>query len=266
MSSVGRLLLRLSQWRDTRRYRSVLLNGSNVYAQKCLADAGERKTIVSTLAFREGPVFRVRDGLSAVHTFCEIFLEDHYPKRFLKTASVVVDVGANIGLFSYYARLHASSGARVLALEADPATFALLTENVRELGVDCFANAAASFEGAIDFFSSPISGWSSSFPVMGAAGGQKVTVPTVILSRLLTNAGIRSIDFLKIDVEGAEYDILLGDTELLRFDIKCLVVEVDRSPRDTRYEFPFLLHRLRDKFSTVLERKPHSGFPLLICY
>ena len=264
MRSLGSVLLQLNRWRDAGRYRSVLRNGSEVYEQNCLSNSGERKSIISTLEFRRGPLFRVRDGLSAAHTFYEIFLEDHYPRRLLRNASVVVDVGANIGLFSYYSRLHASA-ARIFAFEADPKTFALLSENMRGLGVDCLQRAVASFDGQIEFFSSPISGRSSSYPVMGAADGQSVKVSTVRLSRFLKQADIRCVDFLKVDVEGAEYDVLLGDAELLNLDIKCLVVEVDRVPRDETYEFRSLVERLRGKFRTVIERKQDSAFPLLIC-
>jgi FkbM family methyltransferase len=265
MKSLGSLLLQLNQWRDAQRYRSVLRNGSEVYEQNCLSNSGERRSIVSTLEFRRGPSFRVRDGHSAAHTFYEIFLEDHYPRRLLRNAAVVVDVGANIGLFSYYSRLHAS-GARIFAFEADPATFALLSANVRGLRVDCWQCAVASFDGEIEFFSSPVSGWSSLYPVMGAAEGQMVKVSTVLLSRFLKHADIGCIDFLKVDVEGAEYDILLGDAELLSLDIRCLVVEVDRVPRDKRYEFRALVQKLQGKFRTVIERKQDSDFPLLICH
>lgn len=100
---------------------------------------------------------------------------------------------------------------------------------------------------------------------MGAAGGQRVKVPTVLLSRFLKHADIRSIDFLKVDVEGAEYDVLLGDAELLDLDINCLVVEVDRVARDKKYDFRSMVQKLRGKFRTVIERKQDSDFPLLIC-
>jgi hypothetical protein len=71
---------------------------------------------------------------------------------------------------------------------------------------------------------------------------------------------------LKVDVEGAEYDIVLGDEELLSFDIRCLVVEVDRHPRDKRYEFRSMVEKLRNRFGTVIERKRDSNFPLLVCH
>jgi hypothetical protein len=70
---------------------------------------------------------------------------------------------------------------------------------------------------------------------------------------------------LKIDVEGAEYDIVLGDGGLLGLDIQCLAVEVDRFPRDERYEFPSMIAALQARFRTVAVRKPRSSFPLLIC-
>src|SRR5262245_32176583 len=103
---IGRLLLKLRQRQTIRKYESFLKNGADVYLQNCAADSGVLETTIQSLDFVGGGSFKIRDGLSAAHTFSEIFVEDHYPRRLLRGAHVVVDVGANIGLFSSYARRH----------------------------------------------------------------------------------------------------------------------------------------------------------------
>jgi FkbM family methyltransferase len=262
MSIAGRALYRFNQWREAKPYKALLQNGSEVYQQKQLDDAGRRETLINGLHFRNGPNFKIRDGAGAAHIFYEIFLRDQYPKAMLKDAQTIVDVGANIGLFSYYARLNAPK-ARILAIEADPDTFAVLDFNLADQNVERLHQAAASESGAIDFYSSGISGWSSRYAVLGAQDARKVSVPSEPLSATLRKHGIEQIDFLKVDVEGAEYDILLGDGELWAIPIRNLVVEVDRSPRDKRYELEQMLSLLRLKFRSV--EVGQGTYPLVTC-
>jgi FkbM family methyltransferase len=265
MKSVGAIVLQFLQWRESQRYRSRLQNGDTVYRQKCLVDCGSRENIITELAFQDGTTLSARDGVSAAHVFHEIFLQDHYPRRMLQNAKIIIDIGANVGLFSYYARLHAPHS-RIIAFEADPTTFSILQSNMNALSVECFHNAVASSAGDLEFYCSPVSGWSSAYPVMGAANGQMVKVPTVRLSQFIKQSGINQIDFLKIDVEGSEYDILLGDSELWSAaSISCLAVETDRTPRDTKYEYDDMLQELHSRFRIVKERKTQSSFPLLVC-
>jgi FkbM family methyltransferase len=266
MKSIGARVLQFRQWREGQRYRSVLRNGDAVYRQKCLIDGGSTENIIAELAFRDGTTLSATDGVSAAYVFYEVFLEDHYPKRMLRNAKIIVDIGANVGLFSYYARLQAPHS-RIIAFEPDPATFSVLEKNVKPSSVQCFHNAVASFDGILEFYCSPVSVWSSVYSVMGAANGQMVKVPTVRLSQFIKQSGINHIDFLKIDVEGSEYDILLGDSELWSVaTISCLAVETDRTPRDAKYQYKDMLQQLRSRFRIVEERKTQSSFPLLVCY
>jgi FkbM family methyltransferase len=262
--AVGSAKLRFHQWCEAMRYDALLTNGDHVLEQKRNDDAGKRASLIRTLDFKNGPSFAVRDGASAAHTFAEIFLEDCYPRELLVGAETIIDVGANIGLFSYYARRQAPA-ARIFAFEADPATFKLLVENTRHLSVDCSHRAVASCDDEIEFFSAPISAWSSMYAVLGAAGGERVKVRATRLSEFVRQREIRQIDVLKIDVEGAEYDILLGDTKLWKTSIKALLVEVDRQPRDTRYAYESLRRHLADRFARIESPNWRSDYPLLIC-
>lgn len=151
----------------------------------------------------------------------------------------------------------------ILAFEADPDTFAVLSRNLSGQDVMLFHRAAASVPGTIDFYSSDTSGWSSRFPVLGAANARKVSVRAEPLSATLKAMSLNRIDFLKVDVEGAEYDILLGDKPLWDIKIGALVVEVDRTPRDTRYAMRDLVDFLKARFQLVNVGTGH--FPLVTC-
>ena len=64
--------------------------------------------------------------------------------------------------------------------------------------------------------------------VVGAQDAARVRVPCGRLSRCLCERGIRRVDFLKVDIEGAEYEMLIEDEPLWDTEIRALVVEVDR--------------------------------------
>jgi hypothetical protein len=71
---------------------------------------------------------------------------------------------------------------------------------------------------------------------------------------------------LKIDVEGAEYEMLLEDDGLLSFDIGSIVMEIDKNPREgIQHTFPELMDFLRKKFSNVAEKKG-GRFPIYHCW
>jgi hypothetical protein len=99
--------------------------------------------------------------------------------------------------------------------------------------------------------------------VLGAANATKVAVRTEPLSETLRARRIDRIDFLKVDVEGAEYDILLGDKKLWNLPIANLIVEVDRTPRDARYSWDDLVSFLKTKFVNISFGT--GNYPLVTC-
>jgi FkbM family methyltransferase len=265
---IGRLLLRAGQYLERRRYNSILVNGDEVWAQNARNDEGDTSNSIRELAFRNGTHFSIRDALSAAHTFREIFLNGDYDVPYLSNARTIVDVGANIGLFSYFASLK-SPNAAIHALEADPATFAVLEKNLAGVQNGHFfpVNLAASSEpGMIDFYSSTVSGWSSRYPVLGAQEGHHIKIPSVRLSDYLREKEVSVVDVLKVDVEGAEYDILLGDSDLWKLNIRSLVAELDKNPRtQERGTFAQMLDFLRLKFANVQEAKG-GEYPVYYCW
>lgn len=116
----------------------------------------------------------------------------------------IIDCGANIGLSAiYFHRLYPQ--AEILAFEPDPAIFDILEKNVSA------ANASDKIK-RVQACLSDTNGEVNFYPD-GADGGtishaddtvQAVKVPAVLLSDYLT----KPVDFLKIDIEGAEYDVL----------------------------------------------------------
>jgi amino acid adenylation domain-containing protein/FkbM family methyltransferase len=171
----------------------------------------------------------------------EIFAEGAYLRHGveLPDGACVVDVGANVGLFTLYVKQRCPAS-RVLAFEPIPAIFDKLRANVALHAlqqVELFACALAEREGTAPYTFYP--GWSAmsgryadiedeltltrtvlAREPLGAAdvealiagrfAGEVVECPQQTLSQVLREHQVEWIDLLKIDVEKSELDVLRG--------------------------------------------------------
>ncbi|ABL79111.1 FkbM family methyltransferase [Thermofilum pendens] len=155
---------------------------------------------------------------------------DEFIRSALSPGDVFVDVGANVG---YYTLLGVLRGARVVAMEPVPQTVAVLKANLRLngfSGVIVVDKCAWSTRGRVTLFvpSGRYYGLSSAYHDRGVKGSL-VGVEAVRLDDVLR--GFDRIRLVKLDVEGAEYDVLKGmESVLERVDF--IVVEVSRRAKD----------------------------------
>jgi FkbM family methyltransferase len=174
------------------------------------APTGSKADILRNLALpgqtRMG--FRVNhfDRPTLNHLYREIFCRQHYYFRADKTAPVVLDCGANLGMASLYFKwLYPES--RVQAFEPDPATFKLLQENIKQNHLDVDAHNCALWDEdtEVDFYvdsTKPGTLLMSTDRTRGQGG--PIKVPGRKLSEFIEGP----VDFLKLDVEGAEHRVL----------------------------------------------------------
>ena len=125
---------------------------------------------------------------------------------------VIVDVGANVGQFCWACRMF-YPGARILSIEADPATFAALARNTEGLpGVERRNIGVAARDGVLPFTR-------SASPLESSFGGDvpdptgSVDLPVASLDHVCENLG--HIDLLKVDVEGFENEVIAGAPAVL---------------------------------------------------
>jgi FkbM family methyltransferase len=119
----------------------------------------------------------------------------------------IIDCGANIGMSVIFFKSMYPE-AEVVAFEPDPRTFARLEENVRanRLSDVRLVNAAlAASPGTVHFYSDTRADGSIVASLDPARGGSlALAVQAVTLSSFIEGP----VDFLKVDVEGAEYDLV----------------------------------------------------------
>ncbi len=154
----------------------------------------------------------------------------------LRTGGVFVDVGANLGWFSLLIGAHRPD-ARVWALEPVPDTAAELADNLAAAnlpGVEVIRVAAGPRRGNAVFTTHADNAYAHQSGLDGVRLGQaevgRVTCEVVPLDELWAERGRPRVDAVKVDVEGAEADVLHGATALLRRDRPLLVVEAPTDP------------------------------------
>jgi FkbM family methyltransferase len=139
----------------------------------------------------------------------------------LKPGFTFVDLGANAGLFSVIAAKQVGATGLVYSIEPGQREQRLLRQNVelnRLTNVICIDQAVSDSEGEAEFAVSQDGAMNSlaknSHPGQKIIEWKKVQLTT--LDRLVEQHRIANIDFIKMDVEGAEVNVLAGAGETIR--------------------------------------------------
>ncbi len=135
---------------------------------------------------------------------------------------VLVDVGANVGLYTALAMHNLGAGGRVVAVEPRPQSFSFLEKTIaanhRQDGpcVDAFRIAAATEPGARLLFQNPENKADNRVYSAEDREWNGIEVEAMRLDDVLAAQGIFEINFLKMDVQGYEQMVLGGIKETLR--------------------------------------------------
>ncbi|KQU54806.1 hypothetical protein ASG72_04115 [Bosea sp. Leaf344] len=159
--------------------------------------------------------------------------------RTLQPGMVAFDVGANLGYYTLLFADRVGPTGKVIAIEPNPATFDLLQETVALNGFDrtvTLVQAAASdcSQEALELFVPFGEPKNATVAFDGGArpAELRVSVPGVSIDHL--TAGLERVDFLKIDVEGAEPGVLRGMMGTIARFKPTIVLEFNAA----RYEDP----------------------------
>jgi FkbM family methyltransferase len=144
-------------------------------------------------------------------------------------ADVVIDGGANIGLFTVLAASRVGAGGHVIACEPSPATMTLLRTNVARNAfghVSLREVALAEAPGRLELeVFDPGSGYSSFAPA-ASGSGTRVEVEVTTLDAVAGEA-LERVKLVKLDVEGAELRALRGASELIARARPDFIVELE---------------------------------------
>jgi FkbM family methyltransferase len=133
--------------------------------------------------------------------------EKHFPPH-IPPGSVVLDVGANIGCYTFtFAKLVGPTGL-VVAVEPTDRAFAKLRNNV---ALNSFANIRCLQVGLSDRDVGDVDvSFQSSFPLNGRPPSSTQSVRLVTLDTLVSELRLDRVDFIKVDVDGYEAKVFAG--------------------------------------------------------
>ena len=176
------------------------------------------------LRLHHGEQIRIEE-LTDLKAFWQIFLRRVY--RVQADDKVIMDLGANIGVFTLYAA-RCAPHAKVLSLEPFPSTFGRLVITVRGHNLDdrvkCLNFAATGTDGARVMPDASVP--SQRRALASAANGEEGTQVTGrTLEALLSENQLPQVDLLKMDIEGSEYEVLLSTPRSVLARIRRIAME-----------------------------------------
>lgn len=192
-----------------------------------VTDYFKLKTGQTLYKLRDGSKYLLRAGSNDRNIFNEIMVHKLYnPAGFeIKNGDVVVDIGAHIGIFSIFASKNAI---KVYSFEPFPENFHLLCENIRanqKKNIMTMNKAVSLVSGKRNLFVDIENRGGHSFYSNVGRKKSHILVETISLEDFFTQQQITKVDFLKMDCEGEEYEILFNCPSDLLSKIKKISME-----------------------------------------
>lgn len=191
-----------------------------------------------------------------VHCLKEIFFEKSYAFETNKENPYIIDCGSHIGMSILFYKTTFKS-ATIKGFEPDKVNFEILKKNINGWGYS-----------DIEIFPNPV--WNNNeeiiFETEGAMGGKinpnqsdkKLTqkLKAIRLADLLNT----EIDFLKIDIEGAEFEVILDCKEKLHF-VKNLFIEFHSNFQE-EYKLVEILSILKNSGFNFYIKEANNIYPI----
>ena len=210
---------------NAKRLKNVIFNinyGGIDYKESIKLNGQSRSLVINS---KKVNLSNMGDALFPIVT--EIFFDKIYERDFvrLNNNDVVVDIGANYGVFSLYAQLF--NPKKVYAVEPLKSTFDNMVKNISDYGVVCINKAISDKEGFERFTVTDVNG--DNFLSKNSIDRKSLKediVETTTINNLINDYKIEKIDFLKVDCEGGELDLFNTiDKEYLSNNISKIALE-----------------------------------------
>ncbi len=167
-----------------------------------------------------------------LHEFKEIFMEECYTYKLkgLPVKPRIIDIGANVGFFAIFAA-STFPEATIYAYEPIAVNFEQLRHNQKlnpQANIQCFKIAVCSHTGDVALTFDPNDSFTTAASILKNPGTGHITqhVPCTSLFDIFKSHRLDACELIKIDCEGAEYDILYSCPEAVLRRIDQMVIEV----------------------------------------
>ncbi len=206
--------------------------------------------------------------MSMLTLILAIVIDDQYGlKTFKKSYSTIIDAGAQIGVFSVYAN-YFNPNATIYSFEPSKKIFNLLAKNTQNSqNIKIFNLALGESEKTINLLTgnkNPLYGGDAienSEMVLNQKekflNTEEIKMTTI--DKLVETNNIQSVDFIKIDTEGYEKNILLGAKETIKKFSPIIVCSAYHLKND-KIEIPKLIKSIDNNYQYHLTKKWEEDF------
>lgn len=202
----------------------------------------------------DGNTVEFNNGPELLHSLKEIYIEEVYKVKFDSDMPRILDCGANIGLAALYFKKN-YPGAIITAFEPDPLNFQFLKKNIENnnlKNVELRNEAVWTENTTIQFASDGTLG-------SKIAGSQQHTDMVNVAAIRLKDLLNEKTDFLKLDIEGAEYEVLKDCRDSLG-NITHLFIEF-HGYFDKMYQLTDILQMVQDKGFVYYIKEATNVYP-----
>jgi|SRR3989344_1266078 len=196
-----------------------------------------------------------------------IILDQYHAEQFFKKDFIVIDAGANSGVFSVFAA-HLAPQGRIYSFEPVANTFENLKKNTRDYpGITCINSGLGDEISQKNIFVNSRSTLGSVFedsPFYRTRSDWKEheSASIMTIDAFVAENNIPRIDFIKIDTEGYEAKILNGAKESIRKWKPVIAMSAYHNPND-KEDLPRIVKKIYPHYICELHREHEEDF---ICY
>jgi FkbM family methyltransferase len=204
-----------------------------------------------------GKNIKFSDNEAFIGMVNEIFIKKNYMFISQTNSPLILDCGANIGLSTiFFKQIYPNS--KIICFEPDPKIYDLLKYNLNQFNYDDIQifNSAVWVRDEKLIFESDKS-WGGK--IVSENNNKTITIDAINLNKYLAY----EVDFLKIDIEGAEYEVIKNSSELILKNVKNIFFEW-HSLSDKKQKLGELLHLFEsNNFRYHLKEASPKGAPFI---
>jgi FkbM family methyltransferase len=204
-----------------------------------------------------GKDIKFSDNEAFIGMVNEIFIKKNYMFISQTNSPLILDCGANIGLSTiFFKQIYPK--AIIICFEPDPKIYELLKYNLNQFNYDDIQifNSAVWVRDEKLIFESDKS-WGGK--IVDKNNGKTISIDAINLNKYLDS----KVDFLKIDIEGAEYEVIKNCSDLILKNVKNIFFEW-HSFSDKKQKLGELLHLFEtNNFRYHLKEASPKGAPFI---
>lgn len=150
------------------------------------------------------------------------FLLNGSYRNVLNKAKVIVDAGANIGMFCLICQ-SVNQNVRMVAIEPEDGNFSILKKNLKGRDIICYKNGLWNKKTNLCVMQSDTGAWG--FTVKEVPDKTANTIEAIDVNTVIRDSDIEHIDIFKIDIEGSEYEVFDKTSEAWVDKVTCMIIE-----------------------------------------